>query len=171
MSGRHRSAGAVVLWTVLFVLGSVIGVAAGMALYLAIKRRQNSRRHQKNTAYSIALRPPQAITVPPDKPREIQLKPLPLTVQAEPTRFIRGQVGTIRVQTQAGARCSIEALYSTGRGPTGLAGDPLKADKDGRCEWAWTIGSKGTYLDVTVRATLDGSGADAQAMIQVEIVS
>ncbi|MEJ2150023.1 MAG: hypothetical protein P8Z40_11135 [Chloroflexota bacterium] len=171
MSGRRRSAGAVVLRTMLFVLGSVIGVAAGMALYLAIKRRQNSSNHQKNTAYSIALRPQQAIAVPPDKPREIQLKPLPLTIQAEPTRFVRGQMGTIRVQTQAGARCSIQALYSTGRPPTGLSGDSLKADEDGRCEWAWTIGSKGTHVDVTVRATLEGSGSDAQAVLRVEIVA
>jgi hypothetical protein len=171
MSGRRRSAGAVVLRTVLFVLGSVIGVAAGMALYLAIKRRRNSSSYQKNTAYSIALRPQQAIAVPPDKPREIQLKPLPLTIQAEPSRFVRGQQGTIRVQTQAGARCSIQALYSTKRGPTGLSGDPLKADKDGRCEWAWTIGSKGTYVDVTIQAALEGSGADAQAVLRVEIVS
>ena len=168
MSGRRRSAGTIVLRIVLFTLGSVAGVAAGIALYLAVKRRQNSNNHQKNTAYSITLRPQQAIAVPPDQPREIQLKPLPLTIQAAPSHFVRGQKGTIRVQTQAGARCSIQLRYSTNRGPTSLSGDSLKADGDGRCEWAWTIGSKGTYVDVTVRATLDNS-AEAQAAIRVEI--
>jgi hypothetical protein len=168
MSGRRRSAGAIVLRTMLFILGTVIGVVAGTALYLAIKRRQNTDDHRKNMAYSITLRPPQAIAVPPTKPREIQLKPLPLTIQGEPSHFVRGQEGTIRVQTQAGARCSIEALYSTGRGPTGLPGDTVKADGDGCCEWVWTIGTKGTYVDVTVRATLDGF-AEAQTALRVEV--
>jgi hypothetical protein len=167
MSGRRRSAGAIVLRMVLFVLGIVVGVAVGMALYLAAKRRRNSSDGRNKAAYSITLRPQPAIAVPSGQPREIQLKPLPLTIQAEPSRFVRGQVGTIRVQTQAGATCSIQALYSTRRGPTGLSGDPAKADENGRCEWAWTIGSKGTYVDVTVRAVLDA--ADAQAVLRVEI--
>jgi hypothetical protein len=168
MSGRRRSAGAIVLRTVLFVLGSVVGVVGGMALYIAIKRRQNSNNHRNNTAYAIALRPQQAIAVPSEKPRGIQLKPLPLTIQAEPSRFIRGQEGTIHVQTEAGASCSIQVVYATGHAPTSLSGDPLKADRNGRCEWAWTIGSKGTYVDVTVRAALNGA-ADAQAVLRVEI--
>jgi hypothetical protein len=168
MAGRRRSAGAIVLRIVLFTLGSLIGVAVGMALYVAAKRRQNSNARRNHSPYAIALRQQQAITVPPDKPREIQLKPLPLTIQAEPSPFVRGQAGTIRVQTQAGASCSIQALYSTRRAPTGLSGGPIDADEDGRCEWVWTIGSKGTYVDVTVRATLDGS-ADAQAVLRVPI--
>jgi hypothetical protein len=167
MAGRRRSAGAIVLRIVLFTLGSLIGVAVGMALYIAVKRRQNNNR-RNHSAYAIALRQQQAITVPPDQPREIQLKPLPLTIQAEPAQFVRGQEGTIRVQTRAGASCSIQALYSTKRPPTGLPGDPVDADENGRCEWVWTIGSKGTYVDVTVRATLSGS-AEAQAVLRVAI--
>jgi hypothetical protein len=168
MSSRRRSVGAVVLRTVLFILGIVVGVAAGMVLYLAIKRRQNSSNGRKNLAYSITLRPQQAIAVPTDQPREIQLKPLPLTIQAVPARFIRGQVGTIRVQTQAGVSCSIQALYSTGHPPASLSGDSINADESGCCEWGWTIGSKGTYVDVTVWAALEGT-ADAQAVLRVEI--
>jgi hypothetical protein len=55
-----------------------------------------------------------------------------------------------------GARCTLNARYSTGRAPTGLDESPLTCDADGTCAWTWSVGTSGSHVDVEVAATKDG---------------
>ena len=147
-------------------LGLGLGVVVGVILYQELKRRQEEET--SGPTEKALIRPPaQAITIPPpsrtreialkrEERRDIQPAVLPLSIEAIPAKFRRGEPGTIRVRTLPDATCAIEAVYSTGRRPTGLDTGPITAGENGECEWTWGIGTSGTYVDVTIQGWLEG---------------
>ena len=153
----------------LLILGLVLGLAVGLILYTSIRRRRQNGAAPvagdapaKHADFRITL-PPLADAV------EGQTRFLPLEVTALPARFVRREKGVIRVETLPGARCKIDALYSTGRRPTSLDAGSVMANEQGVCEWAWQIGTGGSHVAVTVRAWLDGY-QEAAATLRVQVL-
>lgn len=138
-----------------FVLG-VGFFTVGTVLYYLTKRRREAE--QTPAPEGIPISPPDrevARPTPAEAPKA-QLTVLPLTIKADPARFVRRGPGTIVAQTLPGAACTIEAVYSTGRRPGSLETDPVTANRDGECRWTWEIGTGGSHVDVTVRAQHEG---------------
>ena len=150
------------------VLGASLGIAAGIVVYF-ISQRERQEAEVFSEEKALSPRPDHKIALqPPVETREIQPAILPLTLSAEPVRFIRREPGTIYAKTLPGATCNVEAIYSTNRRPGSLETGPTAVDADGRCQWTWVIGTSGTHVDVTVRASLAGY-EQAEAALRVEI--
>jgi hypothetical protein len=150
-----------------FVLG-VGFFTVGTVVYLLTKRRREAE--QAPAIEGIPIRPPDGEVVLPTPPEAQKARPaaLPLTLKADPSRFVRREPGTIVAKTLPGAACTIEAVYSTGRRPGSLETGPVTANRDGECRWTWEIGTGGTHVDVTVRAQHKGYD-QVEAVLQVGI--
>ncbi len=157
--------------TILFTLGVALGVFAVVVYVMERMRGRDvlSGGLPEPGERRLAHRPTQAITLSPPAERSIQAMPVTLQIGALPEPFVRRQPGTIRVITQPGATCEIEARYSTRRPPASLEGERQTADVDGRCEWTWDVRTGGEYVDVTVRAWQEGYTV-AQAGMRIAIV-
>lgn len=166
-----RSRGERAAQVVVFTLGAALGVFA-VVVYLMERLRERDALADGLSASverRLAHRPTQAITLTPPVERGIQAMPVTLRIEALPEPFVRRQPGTIRVYTQPGATCQIEARYSTRRPPTSLDDVSKTADDDGRCEWTWDVRTGGDYVDVTVQAWQEGYTV-AQAGMRIAVV-
>ncbi|GAB4477761.1 MAG: hypothetical protein Kow00124_21330 [Anaerolineae bacterium] len=146
------------------LLGFGLGVTLVVVVYL-LTRREQEQVSAAPDEKAVATRPEHRIVLPPEPEpgtimpapeRESRSADLPLSIQASPTPFKRGQVGSIIAETMPGASCTIEVLYSTRRPPSSLANVTLTAGPDGKCLWSWEVGTSGTFADVTVWALLEG---------------
>jgi hypothetical protein len=150
-----------------FVLG-VGFFTVGTVVYFLTKRRREEEKAPGGEG--IRISPPDRKIVLPTPAEAPKAQPLilPLTIKADPPRFVRREQGTIIAKTLPGAACTIEAVYSTGRHPGSLETDPVTANRDGECRWTWEIGTGGTHVDVTVRAQHKGY-EQVEAALQVGI--
>ncbi len=137
---------------VMIALGAALGTVGTVVLVRWLRDRQQAVGGESR----LTALPVQAITLRPVGQHAIQTVSLPLTISADPVKFTRRQRGTIRVETLPGASCTIHALYSTGASPASLNTEPVTADGQGHCEWSWLIGTSGKYVEIEVRAWLEG---------------
>jgi hypothetical protein len=142
----------------------VLGVGAGVGLVMYLLGQKEEQEKSASRP-----RPQQRIVIPPPIRKEAKPGTLKLNLIAEPARFVRREQGTLIVETLPGASCKLEAVYSTNRKPSGLDEGPVAADSNGNCRWTWPIGTGGSHVDVTVRASLAGY-EDAEADLRIEIV-
>jgi hypothetical protein len=141
------------------------GAALGAVLIVLLVHEVQQRRREQSGPSSLAHRPPTGILLRPPQGETAIMTPakptaevdqLPLKIAAKPAAFIRRRAGTIRVETLAGATCTLKATYSTGRAPSSLDGSISKAGENGRCEWTWEIGTSGDHVEVEVEVRLKG---------------
>lgn len=148
------------------VVGLGVGIVAGIVAYVLFREQEAQSAEHEN---AITPRPEHQITIKPEQQRSIEPAGISLILTAQPAKFIRRQSGSITAETLPGATCSIEAVYSTNRRPSGLEITPVKADDNGKCSWTWEIGTGGSHVDVTVKASAQGQNP-IETTLRVEIV-
>ncbi len=147
-----------VAWVVLGV-----GTGVGLIMYL-LGQREEQPAKPASSAHSR-----QGIVIPPPIRKEVKPAALKLNLIAEPAKFVRREQGTVIAETLPGASCKFEAVYSTNRKPSGLDEGAVAADSNGNCRWTWPIGTGGSHVDVTVRASMTGY-EDVETSLRIEIV-
>lgn len=150
-------------------LGIGMGVLIGVVIYLLLEHERQQRETAQNDR-ALSSRPQHEIVLPPaEKKQAIEPARLKLRLTALPVRFTRREEGAIIAETLPGTACTIDAVYSTNRRPNSLVSVKRTAEADGACRWNWEIGTSGTYVDVTVIASLDGY-EEVKETLRVEVI-
>jgi phosphatidylserine/phosphatidylglycerophosphate/cardiolipin synthase-like enzyme len=74
---------------------------------------------------------------------------------------------TLTAYTTTGATCTASVVYSTGRSPVSFSGTAETVGAGGSVSWSWHEETKGSGGTATVRCTLKGQSAQAQAAFTV----